>query len=126
MILLDGIRLPADLMWTDEWAASMVAQTVRRALDGSLVVFYGPLADGVPITLESQPDAGWLTLAQVEAIGLRAMSPGGIYPLTLRGRTRAVMFRHQDPPAFEARPLVPLATPKESDFYLATLRLMTV
>jgi len=126
MIVLDGISLPADLLWSDEWAASTVAQSVRRTLDGGLVVFYGELRAGVPITLESQPDAGWLTRAQVEALALRAASPGGLYTLTLRGQTWQVMFRHQDAPAFEAKPLVPLANPQPGDFYLATLKLMTV
>lgn len=126
MIILDGISLPVDLLWSDEWAASTVAQTVRRTLDGGLVVFYGELRAGLPITLESQPDAGWLTRTQVEAIALRAASPGGLYTLNLRGQTWQVMFRHQDAPAFEARPLVSVANPQAGDFYLATLKLMTV
>ena len=46
MIILDGISLPVDLLWSDEWAASTVAQTVRRTLDGGLVVFYGELRAG--------------------------------------------------------------------------------
>jgi hypothetical protein len=114
------------MLWTDEWGASKVAQTVRRTLDGGLVVFYGERRAGLPITLQSQPDAGWLTRAQVEAIALRAESPGGIYSLTLRGETRQVMFRHQDEPAFDAEPLIPLADPQPGDFYIATIKLMTV
>jgi hypothetical protein len=126
VIALDGISLPKDMLWTDEWGASKVAQTVRRTLDGGLVVFYGERRAGLPITLQSQPDAGWLTRAQVEAIALRAESPGGIYSLTLRGETRQVMFRHQDEPAFDAEPLIPLADPQPGDFYIATIKLMTV
>ena len=126
MIVLDGISLPADLLWSDEWAASTVAQTVRRTLDGGLVVFYGEMGAGLPTPLESHPDAGWLTRAQGEAVGLRAASPGGLYTLSLRGQTWQVMFRHHDAPAFEAKPLVPLANPQPGDFYLATLKLMTV
>ncbi|MEO1752010.1 hypothetical protein [Thiofaba sp. EF100] len=126
MIILDGIPLPPGLIWTDEFASNQVAQSVQRALDGSMVVFYGPLQAGLPITLESEPDSGWFTRAQIEALALRAASPGGIYTLTLRGQAYQVMFRHHDAPAFEARPLVPVATPKPGDFYLATLKLMTV
>lgn len=126
MITLDGIALPTGLLWSDEFAVTRVAQTVRRTLDGSVVVFYGDLRGGLPITLESEPDAGWLTRAQVESIALRASSPGGVYPLQLRGQSWSVMFRHQDAPAFEAKPLVSLANPQAGDFYLATLKLMTV
>jgi hypothetical protein len=126
MITLDGIALPAGLLWSDEFAVARVTQTVRRTLDGSVVVFYGELRAGLPITLESEPDAGWLTRAQIEALALRAASPGGVYTLVLRGQTWTVMFRHQDAPAFEAKPLVSVANPQAGDFYLATLKLMTV
>lgn len=126
MIRLDTIQLPDGLVWQDEFAAPPVAQNVRRTLDGGLVVFYGELRAGLPITLASEPDAGWLTRAQVEALALLAASPGGIYTLTLRGQTFQVMFRHHEPPAFEARPLVSLANPQPGDFHLATIKLMTV
>jgi len=126
VIIFDGIQLPAGLVWSDEWTASRVAQSVRRTLDGSVVVFYGQLQAGLPITLESEPDTGWLTRAQIEAIAMRAASPGGVYSLTLRGESRQVMFRHHEPPAFEARGLWPYANPQAGDFYLATLKLMTV
>ncbi len=126
MIRLDNVVLPDGLVWTDEFAAQAVAQTVRRTLDGSLVVFYGQTSGGLPITLESEPDAGWVTRAQVEAVKLLADSPGGVFILELRGQANQVMFRHQDPPAFEAKPLVSLANPQPGDFYLATLKLMTV
>ena len=126
MIRLDTVALPDGLVWTDEFAAQAVAQTVRRTLDGSVVVFYGQHSGGLPITLESEPDAGWLTRTQVEALKLRADSPGGIFILELRGQVYQVMFRNQEPPAFEAKPLVALAHPQPGDFYLATLKLMTV
>ncbi|MDP2430973.1 MAG: hypothetical protein Q8O33_02980 [Pseudomonadota bacterium] len=126
MIRLDNVVLPDGLVWTDEFAAQAVAQTVRRTLDGSVVVFYGQNSGGLPITLESEPDAGWLTRTQVEALKLRADSPGGIFTLELRGQVFQVMFRHHEPPAFEAKPLVALAHPQPGDFYLATLKLMTV
>lgn len=126
MITLDGINLPAGLLWSDEFAVVSVAQNVRRTLDGSLVVFYGQISGGLPVTLESESDAGWLTRSQVEALALRAASPGGVYTLNLRGQTHQVMFRHHDAPAFDAKPLVSLANPQPGDFYLATIKLMTV
>lgn len=126
MMSLDGIALPAGLVWTDEFESRAVNQTITRTLDGSLVVFYGAQTRGLPITLASEPDAGWLTRAQVEALALRAASPGGAYALQLRGRLWNVMFRHHEAPAFQATPLINLANPTPADFYLATLKLMTV
>ena len=54
MIILDGIQLPAGLLWSDEFAASRVAQSVRRTLDGSVVVFevLRPLMDCEVIRLQ--------------------------------------------------------------------------
>jgi hypothetical protein len=126
MIRLDTVVLPDGLVWTDEFAAQAVAQTVRRTLDGSVVVFYGQHSGGLPITLESEPDAGWLTRAQVEALALLANSPGGTFTLELRGQVFQILFRHHEPPAFEAKPLFNQANPQPGDFYLATLKLMTV
>lgn len=123
---LDGVPLPDGLVWTDEFANATVAQSVKRALDGSLVVFYGGIQSGLPITLASEPDAGWMRRDLVEALQVRASSPGGIYTLQLRGQVFQVMFRHHDVPAFDAKPLVSLATPAPGDYYLATLKLMTV
>jgi hypothetical protein len=125
MIQLDTLQLPAGLVWTDEFASS-VAQSTKRTLDGGLVVFHTALTGGRPITLASREDTGWLTRAQVEALDLLARSPGGIYILTLRGQAYQVMFRHQEAPAFEAAPLWPLVNPQPGDFYLATIKLMTV
>lgn len=126
MLTLDGIALPTGLVWLDEFAVETVSQTVRRTLDGGLVVFYAGVRAGMPITLQSEADAGWLTRAQVNALAVRAASPGGVYVLQIRDQVFSVMFRHHDPPAFEAKPLIPRANPSADDFYLATLKLMTV
>ncbi|MDP2794724.1 MAG: hypothetical protein Q8O25_11725 [Sulfurisoma sp.] len=126
MIQLDTLPLPAALIWADEYASQAVAQTARRTLDGGQVVFYGGVTGGRQITLQAGEDTGWLTKTQADAVALRAASPGGVYTLILRGQTFQVMFRHHEPPAFEATPLWPLANPQPGDFYLATLKLMTL
>lgn len=125
MIQLDILLLPNGLVWTDEFSPS-VPQTTLRTLDGSLVVFHGQHSAGLPITLESGADAGWRTRAQVEGIAAMAAVPGGVFALLLRGQTHQVMFRHQEPPAFEAKPLINRASPQAGDYYLATLKLMTL
>ncbi|PPD34030.1 MAG: hypothetical protein CTY19_05865 [Methylomonas sp.] len=126
MLTLDGLPLPTGLVWLDEFAIEPVAQNVRRTLDGGLVVFYAGLRSGMPITLQSETDAGWLTRAQVEALAIRATSPGGVYSLLIRDQSYQVMFRHHEPPAFEAKPLIARLTQDAGDYYLATLKLMTV
>lgn len=125
-IQIDAVQLPAGLIWSDEHAAQAVAQSARRALDGSLVVTYAALQKGREITLESREDSGWLTKSQVDALRLLADSPGGVYTLTLRAIAYQVMFRHHAPPAFEAAPLFPFHNPQPGDRYLAVIRLITV
>ncbi len=126
MIQLDAIQLPDGLLWPDEYASQAVAQTVKRTLDGSPVVFYSGLSKGREITLESGQDTGWLTKTQVEAVKLLADSPGGVYTLTLRGIAYEVMFRHHDAPAFDAQPVIPFQNPEADDFYIVRIKLLTV
>lgn len=127
MIRLDGLDLPAALLWSDEFAWSPVAQAARRTLGGSLVVFTRELAGGRPITLEAAEDRAWMTRAQVEGVSAMAAIPGGVFTLEIRGKSFPVMFRHQDgQPAVTANPLIPFANPQPGDFYIAKLLLMTV
>ncbi|MFZ5536727.1 MAG: hypothetical protein ACOZAP_04520 [Pseudomonadota bacterium] len=121
MIQLETTTLPPGLIWRDRHAAQAVGQSVRRTLDGGLAVFYQARVGGLSITLESEPDQGWLTRTQVEAVKALADAPGAIYTLALDGQTLRVMFRHHEPPAFDAQPLYPGA-----DWFTASLKLMTV
>jgi len=125
-MILDTLPLPPGLVWTDEHTSASVAQTMRRALDGSLVVYYAGLVAGRPITLESTETAGWITRAQADALAALAASPGAVYTLTLRGQAYQVMFRHHEPPAFSASGLWPYANPQAGDYYRAVIKLMTV
>jgi hypothetical protein len=125
-ITLDAIPLPPSLLWEDEFDAAPVVQTVQRTLAGGLLVQYGGLTAGRPITLASQSDAGWATRTTVQALQQRAAVPGGIYALSLRGVTYSVMFRHHEAPALAANPLIHLAAPADGSYYLITLRLITV
>ena len=127
MIQLSALSLPSSLVWTDARAWSPVSQSSKRALDGSMVTFHRALKAGRPITLEGGQSWGWMTGEQVAALSILAASPGAIYPLQINGQTYQVAFRHDEPPAFEARPLRPQnPTPGPSTWYVATIKLMTV
>jgi len=126
MITLDAIPLPSGLVWTNEFDAQQVAQTVQRTLAGGMVVFHAPLITGQLITLQSEADAGWATRATVQALQQRAAVPGGIYTLTLRDANRLVMFAHHEAPALQATPVFNVATPGGGHYYTLTLKLITV
>jgi len=126
MTTLDAIPLPAGLVWTNEFDATAVAQTMQRTLAGGVIVFHSPLTQGRAITLQSESDAGWADRATVQALQSRAAVAGGIYTLTLRGISRQVMFAHHDAPALQATPVFNVAGPAASHPYLITLKLITV
>ena len=125
-IQLDTLVLSDNLIWSDETSSYAVAQTMRRALDGSPVVFYAGQPAGRSITLQSAADTGWLTRDQIEALLLLAASPGAVYSLTIRAQTFTVMFRHHDAPAVKAEPLWPYSNPQPGDYYTAILKFITL
>lgn len=126
MNTLDTTPLPPGLVWTDEFDSSTVAQTTRRTLSGGLVIYHAELQAGRPITLQSEPDSGWATLATVQALIALAAVSGAIYTLTLRGVAYQVMFAHHNPPALQASPVFAIANPGPTHPHLITLRLITV
>lgn len=126
MITLGATVLNPHMVWEDKAAFSPVAQEVRRTLGGELAVFHSPLQAGRPITLVSLPDQGWLDKTQVDAVQAMADIPGGTYALTIGAESFTVMFRHQEAPAFEATPLIARGIPLAGDWFVCTIKLMTV
>jgi hypothetical protein len=124
MIQLATLALPADLLWSDEYGHSPVLQSVRRRLDGGLRLDARPLISGRSITLTATEDA-WLTRAQADALTALAASPGAVYPLSLRGQTFAVLFRHHDDPALDLRALVDWSDSSDDDPVVGHLKLIT-
>lgn len=129
MILTDGttpITLPDDLEWTDETAYSAVEQSAEYTVTGAMVVDVGARLKGRPITLSSGDDV-WVTRAVVDALRAWANTPGQTLTLTMTGyAAKSVMFRLQDGPGVDARPVrfaVPIAA---DDAYTLTLSLMEI
>lgn len=125
-ITLGVVSLPASLQWKDELTSQSVAQTVKRTLDGSVVVFYGEKTNGIPITLESGNDHGWVRRSVVESLKALAEQAGSVYQLAIRNQTFNVMFDHAAPPAFTATPIIPFANPTDTDWYRVSLKLITI
>lgn len=126
-----GIELPldSDLYWEDENQYSPVAQTVDVGLTGALIVQVDgdDARPGRPITLRPEDDdSAWMIRADLDTLNAWAAVPGAVLTLTLRGVTRSVMFRHQDKPAVDARPVVHYSDVQPGDFYLVTLKFMEV
>ena len=129
MILSDGttsITLPDDLEWTDETAYSVVEQSTEHTLTGALVLDVGARLAGRPITLTGGDDV-WVTRAMVDALRAWADTPGLALTLTMNGyAAKLVMFRLQDGPGVEARPVRFAAPIAADDAYMLTLYLMEI
>lgn len=120
-----ALALPDDLYWSDEASWQPVAQSAERTITGALVVQVHARIAGRPITLEPPGgDGAWMTRADLDALLAWAAVPGGEMTLTLRGVDHLVVWRHQDAPAIQARPVVPFSDVAPGDFYTATLRFM--
>lgn len=134
-ITLDGIQLPPDLEWVDEFGWSPVGAIVKTALSGTLIVHEAAQAAGRPITLVARGDGRnyvWLDRATVEALRLKAEIPDHAMQLELvDGRVFTVMFRHDESPGpVEATPVRHIASAdpaiRDTFRYTLTLRLRQV
>jgi len=96
-IVLDGITLPGDLVWEDEFQWVPVARSAEYTLTGSLVIEESIKQAGRPITLVAKSEfLGhiWLYRATVKALYAKASEVGKVMNLTLSdGRTFSVRFK---------------------------------
>jgi len=124
-IQLGGLTLNPNLLWTDKYKYSPIKHEVERTIGGRLVVKYGALQSGQPITLQATSDQGWLTTIMVENLQVMANMPGGEFQLILDNFITQVIFRHQDAPALEIEPLISRITYDPTDYHVGYIRLLT-
>lgn len=123
---IGGVALNPQMVWSDRYLSQRVAQTAVTTLGGVPVVFSQALVAGESITLVAEPDRGWLTGAQVAAVAELAGQAGAVFELEVNGVVRQVVFRHHEAPAFEARPLLARLNQQPTDYFTATIKLMTI
>lgn len=125
-IILSGLELPPDLIWSNEFAAALVGRTSRRTIGGGLVIQDTGLSGGRPIDLTGED--GWCLRPVVETLFAWASTPGWTGTLTLHdGRAFAVRFRHGgDEPPVTATMIRGEADPDATTLYNLNLRLETV
>jgi hypothetical protein len=124
MIALDGISLPVDLIWMDEYAHTPVKQTVTTAVDGSLIIEAAAQTSGRPITLQGGDDAAWIERDTLEQLRIKQYQAGLVMTLTQRSVNYRVMF--VQPGGIEAKPVVDYNLPEAEDWYTITLKFIEV
>lgn len=126
---LGGITLP-DLVWAEQFQSQRVAQSVRKTLGGAPIVFSGGLTKGFPITLSATEVNGTLVgplrKSVVDDLQEIAAVVDGQYTLTINGVSQTVIFRHEDAPAVDMRPLVGKVQYTDNDLFRGDIKLLTV
>jgi hypothetical protein len=126
LITLNDVVLNNSLHWKDRHTQPLVAQAVKRLLGGAAVVRSTRLTGGMPITLEATEEYGWLSVATVKQLEAMAALPGEVYSLNINYSVYSVIFRHHDEPALDLRPLLPRIPEADTEFYIGTIKLLTV
>ncbi len=127
MITLEGLQLPNEMVWIDEFEWSKVKATTKRTIQGKFIVQEGqvPSDAGRSITLAS--DDAWIERDDVQTLQEMSNIPGRELLLTMHdGRTYLSRFRHWEESPFSAELLINTAYPNNETHYKLTLRLAVV
>lgn len=124
-IILNGITLNPSLMWVDEFNYATVQQKLVFSLDSGYRIYGRQAPNNRPITLVASDESGWLTREMVLAIKAIESVPKAEYILTIRNQDFNIVFRHDDPPAFEVFPLIPRGGSLTGDYFRGTLKLFS-
>ena len=101
---LDGLALPAGMIWQDEfdWSPALSAQ--EYSITGALVIDAGTRQAGRPITLQGTDTQAWMPRTTMLQLAALAALPGEVLTLTVRGVARDVVFDHAQG-GFTAEPI---------------------
>lgn len=125
-LTLNGVVLNEGMVWEERYDPQSVKQQAVPTIGGGRVLFTSPSHGGMNITLSGGQDQGWLTKDVVDALFALSEAQGAIYPLNLHGVVHNVVFRHHEPPALKMSPLIPRGAPVEGDYFVGTIKLMTL
>jgi len=127
IIELDGISLPIDLLWSDEFSWSNVSQNVKRSLTGSLVIQEAHQTKGRTITLEGDETSAWIDRTTVEALKAKYDTADLTMTLNLHGTSYDVRFKRSgnDSP-LHIKEIYGLSNPDGEHIYSITLKFIEV
>lgn len=126
-LTLGSVTLDHNMVWTDEFKFNSIVSTVDYTVGGVLEIQQSNRIKGRPITLASDPDAGFLTRQQVIDTEALANVLSTTYVLTLPDtRTFNVQFDFSNGPAIEAEQVFNVCNPALSHYYRVTIKLIEV
>ncbi len=102
-IILDGIPLPADLEWQDEYSQSLVKSTSRHGMTGALIIQQGLAQSGRPMTLFGGPSGSWIKKSTLDLLRAKVETPSLEMTLDYKGTSMQVMFSRDTQSPVNAR-----------------------
>jgi hypothetical protein len=127
-VTLEGIELPSDIQWINEFEAFGVGQTVTPTLSGALVIQESLSSGGRNVKIESG-DGAWITRATARAISALAATPlddGQTLTLDWHGTTYSVVFDRSSGNGFAATEVLRLAADAQNDFHPFTVSISLI
>ena len=121
-----NVVLPSDLVWSDEFSTSQIAQDIKRSLSGAFVVFESLKIEGRPITLSSEDDGGWITRSDLLVLRNLEEQVDKIMILSHNGTNYNVRFDRSNGSGVSARPVIDCSDPSNDSKYALSLKLLTV
>ena len=126
-IVLGGVNLPGDLVWSDEYQWCAIARAMEYSLGGSAIIEESTKLAGRPITLEAINESRgeiWLSRQLANSIKSLAETSNLTMTLTLSdARSFSVRFRED---GINAEPVYHIMPHADADPYHLTIKLMTV
>ena len=119
---LDGLELPINLFWENEFSFIAVAQESQRTVTGGMDVQAVPLAYGQPVRLTG----AWATRLEILALKALENEAGVKRILTLNDGTEHTVLFDVAAGGVQAPLLFPDNVPIDETQYLLTLNFMTV
>ncbi len=126
-ITLDGLALPDDLIWVDEFEYTDVVQNQQRSLTGALLVQESTKLKGRSIQLQGDDTSGWATRATIVSLQALVDTVDNDMVLVIHGVSYTVRFnRSGGTSPVVARPIIDCTNPDAQDPYSVKVSLMTV
>lgn len=116
---LDGVPLPNDLIWVDEFDWNPIKQNQTRSLSGALIIETGIKKGGRQITLQGGKNYGLATREKVKVLQTK-LSKSNMSLTLYDGQAFIVNLKQ-----IEAKPLIDYSTPLDSDLYTLQLKMVT-
>lgn len=120
------ITLPDDLVWSNEFHTTQIAQDTKRSLTGAFVVFEDTKLHGRSIKLDSDEDSGWIIRSNL--LALRALSEQEDMDMTLvfHAQTHTVRFDRANGSPIKTVQILECSDPSNDAKYALSLSLITV